>query len=409
VNTSNTIWLSSKGVRRINLTEQAPVSSLYERFSSAVIDLTEETYGRDANGILEALLKPVKTYYIRCNTLKISPTQLRTRLEDRGLRVHVHPTLPEALGIKIEGPFEIASTKLQIAIDKHTAESVLQGANVYAPGVKNCPSIHTGDRVTVVSEVGEILANGTASMNTTDILTFRKGLAVKIEDRRYKSPQIRDLPEFSEGLLYPQSLAAMITSHILDPQEGESILDMNCAPGGKLSHVSQLMHTSGRIVGLDRNADKIAQTRRTIRKLGCSNVTLAIHDSRYVDADFGDIKPDRVLIDPPCSALGLRPKIYDHTEQERVDDLAEYQKQFIRAGSRAVKRGGVVVYSVCTFTTKECERVVEFAEEECGLHTVEQRPFLGSKGLKLGKSGALCQRFRPDVDEIGYFIAKFVR
>jgi len=177
-----------------------------------------------------------------------------------------------------------------------------------------------------------------------------------------------------------------------------------------LSHLSQLMQASGRIVGLDRNADKLAQTRHTITNLGCSNVTLAIHDSRYVDADFADMKPDRVLIDPPCSALGLRPKIYDNTTQKRVDDLADYQKQFIRAGSRAVKHGGIVVYSVCTFTTKECERIVEFAERECGLHAVEQKPFLGSKGSgKVTEPTVLCQRFRPDVDEIGYFIAKFIR
>jgi len=398
------------GTVRINLTGQTPVSRLLDRFSSDVVGLSEEVYGPDTPAVLEALSKPVNEYYVRCNTFKISPIELRNRLEARGLRVNAHSVLPEALGIHVDGPFEISSTKLRIVVDKFTAESVLQGANVYAPGVKNCPSIHSGDRVTVVSELGDILANGTAEMNTTDILTFRKGLAVKIENRRYNSPQIRELPEFSEGLLYPQSLAAMITSHVLDPQEGETIVDMNCAPGGKLSHLSQLTRGSGRIVGLDRNADKIAQTRRTMAKLGCSNVTLAIHDSRYVDADFADLKPDRVLIDPPCSALGLRPKIYDHTKQGRVDDLAEYQKQFIRAGSRVVKRGGVVVYSVCTFTAKECERVVEFAEEECGLHTVEQKPFLGSKGLgKVGEPATLCQRFRPDVDEIGYFVAKFIR
>ena len=116
------------------------------------------------------------------------------------------------------------------------------------------------------------------------------------------------------------------------------------------------------------------------------------------------------MIDPPCSALGLRPKIYDHTKKERVDDLAEYQKQFIRAGSRTVRRGGVVVYSVCTFTMKECEQVVEFAETECGLHTVEQRPFLAANALgKIAEPATFCQRFRPDVDEIGYFIAKFIR
>ncbi len=375
-----------------------------------MVALTEEVYGNDAYRVLEALLKPVNTYYIRCNTLKISPTELRKRLTDTGLRVYGHPALPEALGIQVDGPFEVSSSNLRIVVDKYTAESVLQGANVYAPGVKNCSSIHTGDRVTVVSEMDDVLANGTAAMNTTDILTFRKGLAVKIENRRYKSPQIRELPEFSEGLLYPQSLAAMTTSHVLDPQEKETILDMNCAPGGKLSHLSQFMQASGKIVGLDRNADKIAQTRRTITNLGCSNVTLAIHDSRYVDADFADMQPDRVLIDPPCSALGLRPKIYDHTKKERVDHLAQYQKQFIKAGSRTVKRGGVVVYSVCTFTMKECERVVEFAEAECGLHTVEQRSFLASKELgKVAEPADLCQRFRPDVDEIGYFIAKFIR
>lgn len=392
------------------MTEQAPVCSLLDRFSSDVVALTEEVYGKDTPGVLEALLKPVNTYYVRCNTLKISPTELRKRLEDKGLQVYAHPALPEALGIQVDGPFEISSNNLQIVVDKYTAESVLQGANVYAPGVKNCSNIHTRDRVTVVSEIGDILANGTAAMTATDILTFKKGLAVRIENRRYKSPQIRDLPEFLEGLLYPQSLAAMVTSHVLDPQEGETTLDMNCAPGGKLSHLSQLMQVSGKIIGLDRNADKIAQTRRTITNLGCSNVTLAVHDSRYVDVDFADLKPDRVLIDPPCSALGLRPKIYDHTKKERVDDLAEYQKQFIRAGSRTVKRGGVLVYSVCTFTTKECEQAVEFAEGECGLHTVEQKPFLGSKGLaKVGEPAALCQRFRPDMDEIGYFIAKFIR
>lgn len=395
---------------RINLTNQAPAFSLLDRFSSDVVGLSEEVYGPDTSAVLLALSKPVNHYYVRCNTLKISPVDLRKRLEARGLRVQPHSIMPEALGIRVDGPFEISATKLRLVVDKFTAESVLQGANVYAPGVKNCPPMHTGDHVTVVSELGDILANGTAAMNTTDILTFKKGLAVKVENRRYKSPQIRDLPEFSEGLLYPQSLAAMITSHVLDPQRGETILDMNCAPGGKLSHLSQLTAGSGKVVGLDRNADKIAQTRHTMTNLGCTNVTLAIHDSRYVDADFADLKPDRVLIDPPCSALGLRPKIYEHTKKERVADLATYQKQFIRAGSRVVRRGGVVVYSVCTFTAQECEGVVEFAEGECGLHTIEQKPFLGSSGLgNVGDPTNLCQRFQPDRDEIGYFIAKFTR
>jgi 16S rRNA (cytosine967-C5)-methyltransferase len=121
------------------------------------------------------------------------------------------------------------------------------------------------------------------------------------------------------------------------------------------------------------------------------------------------LRADRVLIDPPCTALGLRPKVYDFTTSKRICDLADYQKQFIKAACKIAKPGGIIVYSVCTFTIEECERVVEFAEDDCGLKVMEQTPMLGSGGLDIGHSGPLCQRFHPHSHEIGYFIAKFQR
>ncbi len=382
---------------------------MLSRFSADVVKMAEEVYGNETPVVLDALTKPVSTYYIRCNSSKITAKDLQARLQAKGLKVHQHPVIPEALGLHVEGPFNISPLNRKIVVDKHTAESVLQGANVYAPGILDCGSLKAGDNVAIVSELGDIVASGTALMSANDILTFRKGLAVQVSQRRFKAPQVRELPEFSNGLLYPQSLAAMATAHILDPQEGEVIVDMNCAPGGKLSHISQLMRNSGRVIGFDRNAEKIGRARETVMRLGCTNVTLAIHDTRYVHPDF-QLRADRILIDPPCSALGLRPKIYDHTTLSRVNNLANYQKQFIKAGSKAVRQGGVVVYSVCTCTVQECEQVVEFAERECGLTVVEQKPFLGSKGLtKFTPSGRLCQRFHPHHDEIGYFIAKFER
>ena len=137
---------------------------------------------------------------------------------------------------------------------------------------------------------------------------------------------------------------------------------------------------------------------------------LSIHDSRYLNKDFPNLGSDRVLVDPPCSALGIRPKIYDFTTREKINYLAEYQKQFIAAAAKVVRPDGIIVYSVCTFTSEECEQVVKFAEEECGLEAVEQGTVLGTKGLSAyGQTGLLCQRFRPDEHEIGYFIAKFRR
>ena len=392
------------------MTHEELQGSGLDRFSSAVTQIVREAYGRGAAEVLEALPKPVRTYYVRCNTLKISPSELLKRLEGGGFKVSQHPAVPEALGIRIEGPFDIAATTQRIVVDKHTAESVLQGANVYAPGIIECGSLRRGDQVTVLSEMGDILGSGDAVLNANDILTFRKGLAVKLRQRRYRSPQIRELPEFTEGLLYPQSLAAMVTSRVLGPMEGEYIVDMNCAPGGKLTHISQLMQNTGKVFGLDRNGDKISRARQTISRLGCSNVTVSIHDSRYTPDDLPELRADRVLIDPPCSALGLRPKIYDFTSKDRARALADYQKQFLKAAAKIVKPGGVVVYSVCTFTLQECEEVVDFAEHECELHLVEQAPFLGSKDFRNGAASKIsCQRFHPVVDEIGYFIGKFER
>ena len=372
--------------------------------------ITEEVFGNNSRDVLEALARPVRTYYVRCNTHKMSPPELRSNLESRGLKVYQNSALPEALGIGVDGPFSIPEWNQKIVVDKQTAESVLQGANVYAPGIVNCESMHVGDKVTIVSELGEIIASGNSVMSMNDVLTFRKGLAIRADHRRFEGPRIRELPEFSQGLLYPQSLPAMVTARVLDPQPDETIVDMNCAPGGKLSHLSQLMRNSGRIFGFDRNSEKIRRTRQNIAILGCSNVVVSIHDSRYLHEDFRDLEVDRVLIDPPCSALGLRPKVYDFTTRTRVKNLAEYQKQFIRAASKLVKPGGTVVYSVCTFPIQECEEIVEFAERECHLRAVEQKTFLGSQGLPaFGISGSLCQRFHPHVDEISYFIAKFQR
>jgi predicted RNA-binding protein (TIGR00451 family) len=379
------------------------------RFSEDVVREAMNVFGDEAQRTLQSMTEPVHTYYVRCNTLKISCDELASLLIRKGLEINQLESVPEAIGIGVKGPFEITPTQVRIIVDKKTAESVLQGANVYAPGIVNCESMRLGDLVTVMSEVGEIVAVGQAKMSATDVLTFKKGLAISVTRRKFHSPQIRELDEFSKGFLYPQSMAAMTTVQVLDPKPGETIVDMNCAPGGKLSHMSQLTQNHGRIFGFDRNSRKMSQTRETVTRLGCKNVVLSIHDSRYLPDDFPDLNSDRVLIDPPCSALGLRPKAYDFTTKERIEHLASYQKQFVKAASQIVKPNGVVVYSVCTFTIEECEKVAEFAVKECNLSLVEQTPRIGGPGFDLFPAASLCQRFHPNKHEIGYFIAKFVR
>ena len=377
------------------------------RFSVDVLKSLQSVYDGDLKKVVQTLKTPGKRYYFRANTIKASPDEVVERFERRGLSVKKHPVIEEALYVDVEGPLEIPIYKQKIVVDKFTAESVLQGAHVYAPGVVKCQKIHRDRKVTVLDDQGQPIASGITRMKETEILKLRHGLAVEVASSRYKVPSLRETDEFQCGLVYPQSFPAILTSRILDPQRDEKIVDLNCAPGGKLSHISGLMKNTGSAIGVDRNKQKISNARETMKRLGCSNATLVVHDARYFDIDFPDVKADRCIVDPPCSALGVMPKLYEYTSTDEILALAEYQKQFLKVASKIVKPEGTVVYSVCTTTFEECEMAVKFALDNCRLTLERQELFFGEEGFKLYPSAELTQRFHPHKHEAGYFIARF--
>jgi 16S rRNA (cytosine967-C5)-methyltransferase len=367
-------------------------------------------YGISFQASLKALKSPGKRYYFRANTLKISPDDLLERLRAKGYNVNKHEILDEAIYTPVQGPFSIQAQGRKIVVEKFTAESVMQGAHVYAPGVVMCQGLRRGEQVTIVDDHGQLVANGLARMSENQILTFRKGLAIEVTSSMYKVPSLRETEEYAKGLLYSQSLPAMVTVRVLDPQPGETILDMACSPGGKLSHICQLTHNKGVVIGVDRNKRKIAMAQETVTRLGCKNVSLLISDARYLDVDHAHIIADRCLVDPPCSSLGIVPKLYENVSQEEINSLAEYQKQFVKVASKMVKPNGSVVYSVCTITREECEDVARFGEEKCGLELVEQKMFLGSPGSAFDFNHAkYTQRFHPHIHGGGFFIACFTK
>ena len=357
---------------------------------------------------MRALRTPGPYYHLRVNTLKASRDGVLEALRGRGVRAEGHPVLRDVIRIPIEGPSPLPEAEKLIVVDKFTAESVVMGAHVYAPGVVRCKGLRKGDLVAVADEVGDVVAVGVARMSETEILKLRRGLAIEVTHPLYRAPPIRETPEYREGLIYPQSLPSILTTHILDPKPGETIVDLNCGPGGKLTHAYQLVGGEAKIIGVDRSKRKIEETRRNLQRLGCEGVTLIAHDSRYLDIDYPWIRADRCLVDPPCSALGVTPKLYDYKSYGQIRASAEYQRQFLKVASRMVKPGGVVVYSVCTMTVEECEGNAKFVVERCGLRLEEQPIMLGSPGLKWVFEGAeLTQRFHPHIHGVGYFIARF--
>ncbi|WP_309493055.1 RsmB/NOP family class I SAM-dependent RNA methyltransferase [Candidatus Hecatella orcuttiae] len=386
-----------------------PFSNPLRAFLSPdILRQLQEVYGSQVEQVLSAMARPAERYYLRVNTLKETPEGVVKRLRGKGIQAFQHPSVAEAIWLPAEGPFPVDPRLLKVVVDKFTAESVLTGASVYAPGIVSCRGLKKGEEVSIVDVNGNLVGGGVAAMGETEVLTLRRGLAVKLTHPVYTVPSLRETEEFKEGLIYPQSLPAMVTVRVLDPKPGETVVDFNCAPGGKLSHIYQLMEGLGEILGVDRNARKISATKENLNRLGCRGVKLMVKDSRFLDLELPELKADRCLVDPPCSALGVTPKLYDGKTEEDLQALAEYQKQFLKAASKMLKPGGVLVYSVCTVTLLECEKVARYAMDHCGLRPEPQPCHLGCRGqVSLFPEAAFMQRFHPHLHGSGYFIARF--
>jgi 16S rRNA C967 or C1407 C5-methylase (RsmB/RsmF family) len=343
-------------------------------------------------------------YYLRINTLKAERDAIIRSMIANGLNAEAHMHLSDAAFLHPQAS-KVETDGVIVEANRFAAEAVQLGAHLYAPGVKRCHGLRPGMKVTVVDESGKAVGSGVSHQSETSILTYRQGVAVEIKTSRTGLPSIMETLWYSNGQIHLQSLPAILTSHILDPKPGETIVDLNCAPGGKMSHISQLTQNQARVIGFDRNTGKIEKAKRLMQRMGCTNYQLISHDSRYVHRDY-NIKADRVLVDPPCTALGIVPKLAVDTTAQNVKNSANYQKQFLAAASHITKKHGTIVYSVCTITKEECEDVVWFAETELGLTLQEQFPVLGEHGFD---HTHLTQRFNPDTHETGYFIARFIK
>ncbi len=376
-------------------------------FSRETVDILKEIYGAETESVIQALKTPGENFSIRVNLLKTSREEVLQTFTNEGYAMVPHPLLEEVvlLPISDSGEHPEEHTR-QVTVDKSTAEAVLRGADIYAPGITWCHKMKSGERVSVVAPNGERIASGTALMSQTQVLSPRKGLAIRVEETRYRLPSLRQHPLYLQGLIYPQTLPSILVSRNLAPRPNETIVDMNAAPGGKASHLAELTKNNARLLAFDRHEAKIQQLQGNLERMGVTCVETRVADSRYLDKDFPSLRADAVLVDPPCSALGLRPKLYDTTTRRKVTAISEYQRQFLETAAKILKPQGRILYSVCTMTLQECEKQIEAV---CGKYrlTVERQEFvLGSPGMSSDPELADCQRFHPHIhDSPGFFIA----
>lgn len=375
-----------------------------EAFPEELREYYRRFFGSEAEKIMASLRTPVEKYYIRVNTLKTSRSKLMGILRREGLKPKRSPYLEEGIYFEREGPNFPDNYEPGLPVvraNRFASESVYQGANLYTPGVLGADKkIKPGDEVQIRDPRGLLIGIGIARMSAKEMVVSTRGLAVEVTLPKFRLPSLSELESFREGLFYAQSLPSMVVAHVLEPSEEDLIVDMTAAPGGKTSHIAQLMQNRGEIIAIDKSRNRLKKMEEELKRLGVKNVRPIHMDSRKLPK-LG-IEADKILLDAPCTALGIRPKLWESRTPRDIEATARYQRQFINAAIRSLRRGGLLIYSTCTLSYEENEANVKYMMEK-GLKPVEPEFFIGSHGM--GLEGV--QRFYPNRHLTqGFFIAK---
>jgi 16S rRNA (cytosine967-C5)-methyltransferase len=172
---------------------------------------------------------------------------------------------------------------------------------------------------------------------------------------------IPELPAFKNGWFQVQDEAAQLVALLLNPQPGESVLDACAGLGGKTAHIAQLMQNKGSLTAIDRDEKKLQQLDSEMQRLNIPIVSPQCHD---LDSDLGKNRIDvfdRILLDAPCSGLGVlrrNPDIKWNSTEKSLKRHAGIQKRFLDTLAPMVKPDGVLVYSVCSLEPEENEAVI---------------------------------------------------
>ncbi|MCA1842081.1 MAG: RsmB/NOP family class I SAM-dependent RNA methyltransferase, partial [Actinobacteria bacterium] len=165
------------------------------------------------------------------------------------------------------------------------------------------------------------------------------------------------LPAVAEGRATPQDQASQAVAAAVGARPGERILDMAAAPGGKATALAEAMGDNGLVVAADLRPGRAALVRDAARRLGLRSVEVLAADGRHLPlraARSGLF--DRVLLDAPCSGLGVlrrRPEARWRVDPSDVDRLAALQRELLAAAVDRVRPGGLIAYCVCTMTREE--------------------------------------------------------
>ena len=194
---------------------------------------------------------------------------------------------------------------------------------------------------------------GKVSELQKDVVILPSGMSVKDDEL------------FKKGCYYPQDEASAMVSELLSPKKGQTVMDLCAAPGGKTTHIAQILENEGKIIAFDIYEHKLEIIKETASRLGVKIIHTELGDASILKEKYTETA-DCVLVDAPCSGLGIlrrKPEIRYMKSEQDLTGLAEIQKNILNVAAKYVKKGGTLVYSTCTISDIENDAVTkEFLE-----------------------------------------------
>jgi len=217
-----------------------------------------------------------------------------------------------------------------------------------------------------------------------------------------------NLSSYKLGHFQVQDESSMLSAIILDPKPGQLVIDVCSAPGGKATHMAQIMKNKGQIIARDVHEHKIDLINEAAKRLGISIIKAEVHDATLVDESLLE-KADRVLVDAPCTGYGIirkKPDIKWTRTMTDIKEITDLQFKILSAASKYVKPGGSIVYSTCTIEKEENRDLVErFLAHNKDFEFEEFDELL--PGVLKEYSGKGYIELYPNINRIdGFFIAK---
>ena len=217
------------------------------------------------------------------------------------------------------------------------------------------------------------------------------------------------LESFEDGYFQVQDVSSMLVGLAANPKEGDQVIDVCAAPGGKSIHVADLLKGTGHVEARDLTDYKVGLIEENIYRCGFKNIHAKRMDACILDENAKE-SADIVIADLPCSGLGVLKKKSDikyRMTQPQIEELAQLQREILKNAVTYVKSGGTLIYSTCTIAKEENDQQVDWIVENLPLQLVSLKGCISEELLESAEREGVLQLLPGRERTDGFFLAKF--